>query len=205
MRCRDLYTAGRRPPPKKRTNTHTNKPQQTHPQRHKHARHARTCALVGIWSVRRSQTRASGVGSPWPAGPLAVGSFCCSSGMLYPRKRMPWGGWGGWGKGGAGISLLFIYVCGHGGLMIGWLLNPKYTKYKAKAADGVVLLLADDGPTSWASRREVSQKRHFTSRAPPMHWSTVTSPITYIHTMQWGEGRGGEDGERVNSVVCTDV
>lgn len=36
--------------------------------------------------MRSSQSRPSGRGSP-PG--FAPGSFCCSSGMLYPRKRIP--------------------------------------------------------------------------------------------------------------------
>lgn len=53
--------------------------------------------------------------------------------------------------------------------------------------------------TSWASRREVSQKRHFTSRAPPMHWSTVTSPITCHH-----HGPKGGGTSEFNPPVNTD-
>jgi hypothetical protein len=92
-------------------------------------------ALVGILPVRRSQTSASGVGSPLPAGPLNVGSFVCSSGMLYPRKRMPW--WEGQARGrgvsaGRGLTLVaagvgWLWVSGASGRREGvtTILHPR--------------------------------------------------------------------------------
>lgn len=43
-------------------------------------------ALVGISPVNKSQVKASGIGSPSPAGPLKVGRMFCNSGIEWPRK-----------------------------------------------------------------------------------------------------------------------
>ena len=48
------------------------------------------CSIEGISDVKSNHIKDSGNGSPSPGVPLNVGSFCCSSGMLYPRNLIPY-------------------------------------------------------------------------------------------------------------------